>query len=433
MADPPSKKRKTVNNENVPPVPKLPGTPAAVRTARRNALLTEKAERAAAIGIPGAPVNLPDPSSLPKLGKGGPKRNIQGELGYSFENRTAFLTNMDLFEKVPKKAIAPNTQLKYDRAQRLWLGYYAFERGEDEALKTLAKDAPFPPIKSVLQFINFAATRGQSHMRKSNNPDQPVTKGWSYNHTLTFIDSIHRMRERNGATPATRDERAAILRAVHEWATDLKILHTGAWEKRGVLEEDFEEFQSACLHPSVKINSNFSRLQLMLFSAFLYQQGLRPGCLIEIEGYRHSGEHMKWGDTEWVVLGHEPEMGLMIGSSWNLRLMKNMRQDDSRFVRTSMHNLSKSRIHMDASLLAEAFAIKYDVFEEDIRALRAMDPAQIQFPMRLTIRPSAKTIPVFHMADEQQPASLGSMRSLLSKVILNSLCKTLASCLLKNA
>ncbi|KAF8074072.1 hypothetical protein FPV67DRAFT_1739796 [Lyophyllum atratum] len=376
----------------------LPGTPASVRTARRDAEITATTSTALV-------------QDLRPMRQGAPRRDFELQLRNQYANPAAMLEATKAFDRIHLRPIAASTKSHHGVARRLWLIYFENLYGSmAAALKTLVVKALLPPLEQLKHFFHFAATTGRSRIGIQGR------KGWTLRTTQNFVNTVFAMRTRHHTKAAEKEDRLQIMAAVSEWAYVDHAIGTERLPKRVVRETDFEEFLIACLKPGLAIATNYMRLTLMSFGAFLYQHGSRPGSLVDAAQYEGKGEHLKWGDSEWVVSGWDEGAGLAIQSFWTFQWMKGQRFDKGKFVSTSMRNIGRLRTHKDAQLMLEALAIKHDIFVEDLVELRQTDPRTLKLPLLLTLKPGAANKPVWHLADEKTACTLSSMTNMLVKV-----------------
>ncbi|KAJ6460084.1 hypothetical protein C8R47DRAFT_1243176 [Mycena vitilis] len=330
----------------------------------------------------------------PRKGRGSRRRNIEAENAKEFPNAAAMAAATEAFDRLHLKPISIATQIS------------------TLAEATLLPDAPPPPLPQVKQFFSFLATKGQSKLGIAG------AVGWSLRTTRTFVGRVFAMarlslslaflqvffsdcrsqlRRAQTATPP-KNYREQINAAVQEWSYKEKLLPTATKAKRILRETDLVEFLAACMEGAVGIASNFARLQMQALVSFMYTHGIRPGSIIDANGYQGKGEHLKWGSF-WIF-------------HWN----KGHRFDESLNVQTSMRNLGRSRVHIDPQLMLEALAITADVFEEDLLKLRAQDPATLTFPIRLKIKATARDLPVFLNTKKTDSLTHAAAAHLLEKI-----------------
>ncbi|KAG6818458.1 hypothetical protein H0H93_004814 [Arthromyces matolae] len=379
---PPRKKAKLVDIRDL----RLPGTPGNVRADKRNAAAAQRVAETAAIATAvGLPAPVPPPPSTKPMRKGGQKRDIGGQIRSIYKNKEEMAVSRKAFDRKYLVPIAPTTLRNIEYAKRMWIGFCSHALGEEGCRLSLEENAPFPSIDLVLQFLCFSATHGKSYIAIEGRT------GWNYNYLKEFLNHFHRM-------------------AIKEWTFKNKLFGTQKREKRSVREEDLVEVLAACLHPNLCIETNYARLTLMSFIAFLYQHGSRPGALVEVPEYRDEAQYLKWGDTEWVIEGHEPGTGLLITVNFQFNWLKSKRNEASKFVRTVTHNLHRERIPLDSQLLLEVLAIHHEIFEEDLVDLRQANPETLSFPILLTIKDEAKEQPIWRLPSQpSQPCSYSSL------------------------
>ncbi|KAJ7702666.1 hypothetical protein B0H17DRAFT_1176044 [Mycena rosella] len=351
---------------------RIPGSPA------REALERKKKKAAPAsttLPVPGSTdaltgfVNVAAP---PRSGRGSRGRNLTAQIAAAFPSATAMAAATDAFDRVHLRPISIATERNHTLAKRLWLDWFTqLYRSADKAAATLKEGRRLPPARRGKAVLPLSGDQGALGARDIGR---------------------HRL-------VAAHDAHLRGPHAVSHWAYKDHAITTLRKVKRMVRESDLVELLAVCLKSTLNIASKFSRIQMMGLVALIYTHGPRPGTLVDANGFEGLGEHVKWKNTEWMVYGYDKGAGLGIQSFWVFEWAKGQRFDKSLDISTSMRNLGRSRIHIDAQLIIEA-----------------LDPATFTFPFKLTIRESALELPIFRNADKTDALTLNSATHFLAKI-----------------
>ncbi|KAK7063968.1 hypothetical protein R3P38DRAFT_3164960 [Favolaschia claudopus] len=391
---PPKKKNQTTSTDNF----RVPGTPATkhVQSVRQRATKAKKKKTVDDTDEDTDVGFAQTTSTNPR------HRNIAKQVVAHHGTHEAMVADTANFDTHHMRPIALSSKNKLVVCKRFFVQWFTqFLGSEDAAEAMLVPKSPFPPLAALKQYIYFLATTGKSHLGIEG-----VT-GWSMHTTQKFLTRTFSMAnvslKRAGVAGPTQYDKDQLNHAVATWGLEDEILNTHKKTKRIIREHEFRELLAACLKPGFAMNTNHMRLTMMAFVAFLYTHGTRPSTILELPDYKGLGQYLKWGDSEWVLTGSEEGAGTTTQSFWTFHWNKGQRSDKSLMVKTTMRNLSRGRIDIDGQLLLEALAIKAGIFEEDLLELRAKDPKTLSFPIRLTIKESARDLAVFLNAKRDGP------------------------------
>ncbi|OCH90120.1 hypothetical protein OBBRIDRAFT_835257 [Obba rivulosa] len=324
----------------------------------------------------------PSKHGKPKRGANiGRGRNFPAQLHAAFASHDELVTFTEEFNRIHLKPIAPSTEYGHLKAKTFWIQYFTVYLGSLQlAERTWVKDGVLPELAQLKQYFYLLFTTGKSGLQQNKT-------GWSYHTARIFLGRTWSARKRIGAPVPDKDGLQQIRNALAEWAFKLKELSTSQVPKRSLREVDYIEFLAAVLNPA--------RLVISALCGLMYGKGQHLGAIVEGQDYYNTHQCLQWNDSEWVMCGWKEMLGLLVHSFWTWNWMKNMRNVESEFVRTSLHNLDASRIYMCPQLMCLILGAYLGVFEEDVPAMLA-DPEKIPHtPLVLTVKPEWKKRPMF--------------------------------------
>ncbi|KAF9526888.1 hypothetical protein CPB83DRAFT_895738 [Crepidotus variabilis] len=284
--------------------------------------------------------------------------------------------------KKKRKENVPQGSNRRNYIKELEAAYNEPDSSEEAALATLKQDAEFPPIEQVKFLVKNVAVHAVLRLEKNS-------RGMSMNTAKEFL------RRQLGCKSATKEQKGQLADYVTCLAKVEKIIPTGNRPKRFVRELDMYDFTGACFDPKVTFQIGYDRVQVAALGQMLYVLGQRPGCIVENVKYTGFCQVLKWEDMDWIVLGFEPGLGLQFQVFIKFHHMKNMRDDNGKFMQTSLRSVGRHHILLDPIITLLAMAIEHNIFVEDVYAF-SEDPSKLpQLPYQLTICPNKQSLPVF--------------------------------------
>ncbi|KAF8965885.1 hypothetical protein BDZ97DRAFT_1810166 [Flammula alnicola] len=208
----------------------------------------------------------------------------------------------------------------------------------------------------------------------------------------------------------------ARARAVNTWSFIDHVISTRKSKKAKVRTEDLEEIFIALSNNGLTITSNFMRLQVGSFISFVYTHGARPGSVLVAQHFEGTDQYMKWGDIKFVVTGWGEGLGLSVQAFIVFNYMKGMHFEESEVMCTSMKNLDRNLMHMDAMLMLEAQGIIAGVFEQDLVALSTNHKNLPPTPFKLEYKPGAAQKPIWISNNGKGPMTLSAINHMVTKL-----------------
>ncbi|KAF7325623.1 hypothetical protein MKEN_00412000 [Mycena kentingensis (nom. inval.)] len=329
-------------------------------------------------------------------------RNISMEMLIEIKDTRELAQIRRAFDRRYLRPLSPSVVKQRKYARKMWLQFFTFLfESAEKAQETLLPGAPAPRMEYVKCLVKFVATGARSGLGIKG------VKGMNMRSAIRFVDSTIAMRQEAQCANFTPDEVKELHRAVEYWAKIEKTLTTKRKEKRVVLEEDLEELLRELFNPSLGLKTRLMQLQMAALVCFIYTHGTRPGSVVVNNDYRNSYmQFLAWGDLEIIL--RRDGTGILIEMFVKIRCNKGQRTDDSLYTQTSMRSLSRSKAHMDASLMIVALGVIADVFQQDALDVFANPAGLSEAPFRLNYKPGAGLRPVFvDEKDRSKPMSYG--------------------------
>ncbi|KAJ7249527.1 hypothetical protein B0H12DRAFT_695923 [Mycena haematopus] len=346
-------------------------------------------------------------------------RDIGAQIRAVYSNIDEMRRDTTNFDVVHSRPLTVPADYQHQLTVRLWIDYFTIVLGSRTAADaTLAKDAPFPELAQVEQFVKACATTGKSEVGVAE------AKCWTLGTTHSFLGRIFSILKRRGTVGPTAYERAQLLHTVTEWKLKDRIIPSHKKTKRTTIEQDFVEISAAALNTNVPIATNVARVQMHAFCALLYTHGSRPSSIVKAPHHNDTPpQFLAWGDLEFVCYGWDEGAGLGWQVSIKRRKSKGMREEDSLFISTSMRSLGRDNTHLDPIPAIFALAIERDVFTIDVEQEVLVKGKMIEFPITLQVKKKMRKEPVLLSSNLRGPLTCSGATSILATITKYLDCK----------